>query len=241
VNRVIALRAVRRARALAWISGSAVLLLPRWVMLLIAGGWALMLSHAIRHGAHAHHANLTASEELAGWMAMVVAMMLPTTASGLHELSLRSYRDRRTRAHVLYVCTMLGVWLVAGLPLVALRSWPASHDLRVAAVAFAMAALWALTPWRQALVQACHRTLPLAPSGLAADRSAVVQALVATMPCVAACGALMAGCLLTGHRLVPMLVGAAATWAEKVQFRPDARPQVAAATFLAVWCLLAAV
>jgi hypothetical protein len=209
-------------------------------MVLVAGGWAMMLSHALRHGAHAHHAHLTATEELVGWMAMVAAMMLPTTASGLHELSLRSYRDRRTRARVVYVGTMLGVWLVAGLPLVALRGWPRSHDLRVAAVAFAVAALWACTPWRQRLVQACHRTIPLAPSGWAADRSVVVQVLVATVPCVAACGALMAGCLLTGHRLVPMLVGAAATWTEKLQFRPDARPQVAAALSLAVWCLLAA-
>jgi hypothetical protein len=227
-----------RARVVSWVAWQAAVATPAWVCVAVAVAWVFLLAHGLAHGAHAHHLAMSPGAELLGWTAMVVAMMVPALPGNLRDVAQRSYRSRRQRAMAGYLVGYVAVWTVAGVPVLAVRAQVWSHDLTVAAIVFALAALWALLPVRARFVAACHRRIPLAPQGWRADRSALAQGIVTAIPCVATCGWMMLGCALTGHRLLPMLVGSGVVWIEMYQFRPDARPALAGAALLAAWCLL---
>jgi len=226
-----------RAIAVSWVVREAALATPGWVSALVAAAWILVVAHGFGHGSHAHHVPLSPPQELAGWLAMVVAMMVPSLSGNLRDVAQRSYRDRRQRAMVMYLLGYLLVWVLTGLPVIVLRAQPWSHDLALAGIAFVLAAVWASTPLRARFVAACHRRIPLASRGRRADASAFTQGTVTAAPCVATCGWMMVGCALTGHRLPPMLLGAVVAWVEAYQFRPDSRPAAGGALLLAAWCV----
>jgi hypothetical protein len=227
-----------RARVVSWVAWQAALAAPAWVCVAVAAAWVFVLGHGLAHGAHAHHVVMSSGAELLGWIGMVVAMMVPALPGNLRDIAQRSYRSRRQKAIALYLAGYVAVWTLAGMPVLVVRAQTWSHDLTIAAIVFAIASLWAWVPVRARFVAACHRRIPLAPQGWLADGSVLAQGVVTAIPCVVTCGPMMLGCALTGHRLLPMLVGSLVTWIEMYQFREDRRPALAGASLLAAWSLV---
>jgi predicted metal-binding membrane protein len=212
-----------------------------WALALAALAWAQMLGHGLAHGGCACQDLMSPGDELVAWMGMVVAMMVPTLTEGVRDMSLRSYRFRRRRAIASYLLGYLTCWVIAGIPAVALRQWPAAHDGRAAAVAFAAAAAWTLLPLRRRWQLRCHRRIPLTPIGARADLDSFCQGVANGVPCVAMCWPLMLACTLTGHSLVAMLASAILTLKEKQMFRPRPRPIALAMAGLTLWTFVRAI
>src|SRR5947209_4448230 len=63
----------------------------------------------------------TAEAEVASWMLMVGAMMLPTTTAAVRDVAARSYRGRRPRAVLEYLLGYMTCWILAGTVFVFLR------------------------------------------------------------------------------------------------------------------------
>jgi predicted metal-binding membrane protein len=125
-------------------------------------------------------------------------------------------------------------WTVLGVLAIILHRLLWAHPHATAAVAFALAAGWALLPLRRRAMVACHRVIPLAPSGWRADRDCLRYGLSIGVACVTTCWLLMLGCALTGHALPAMVAGAAIAARERRSFRPPLRTVAAAIAALAV-------
>jgi predicted metal-binding membrane protein len=201
----------------------------------LSWGWMLVEAAAARSFSCCTPHPSPAADLLA-WIAMTVAMMVPTTLASLRDVATRSYRVRRVRAVLEYLLGYLTWWLVLGVVVVAARQlWPAMHDLRLAAALCVGAAVWALIPARERWFQRCHRRIPLCPIGWRADLDALRQGAVNGAPCVAMCWPLMVACTITGHNLAMMLGGTALALLEKRMFRLERRPLVLGALSLAIW------
>ena len=89
----------------------------------------------------------------------------------------RSLWYRRDRAIGGFLVSYLGPWLLIGLfasaPAAALSLDGRSYLPALAALGFAVAAAWQLTPIRRRALWSCHRTAPLAPHGWRADRDCI--------------------------------------------------------------------
>lgn len=204
----------------------------------ITAAWGYMLAHAVSARRFACcPAYPTAGEELIGWLAMAVAMMLPSKLAAVRDVAARSYRARRVRAACGYMVGYLAWWLAAGVIVLAVRSLPASHEIRTATWLCAIAAVLAILPLRARLFRLCHRTIALCPVGWRADRDAIRQGSLHGWPCVATCWPLMLACTITGHNLVMMAAGTALAYLESQMFRLERRPLVAGAILLGAWTL----
>ena len=103
-------------------------------------------------------------------MLMTVAMMLPMVAEHVRLTAERSLWRRRHRAMAGFVTGYLGLWALGGVVVALLPLHPSG---RTAAIAFAIAGVWQLTPWKRRGLVGCHRTMPLAPRGWRADADCV--------------------------------------------------------------------
>ena len=148
----------------------------------VAAAWALLLVHplAVAAGVHAHE-----RPTLGSWTVMAAAMMLPAAIPAAHHVAVNSLRWRRHRAVATYVGAYLAVWVAYGAVLVAL---PARPPLPVA---LAVAAAWQVSPWQARALRACHRTVPLPPTGRRATRAVLRFGGRNAAACVATCWALM--------------------------------------------------
>jgi len=194
-----------------------------WAVALAAVCWGGMVTHALQHGAHAHHHLMTTPAELLHWLLMVIAMMVPLMLDPVRMVAFRSYRHRRHIAIATFLVGYLAVWWAAGLPVAWLRSLAWSHTHHTAAVAFALSALWLLSPLHDRALKSCHGQRPIAPSGWPAIRDACVHGMRLGGACVVSCWPLMVACTLTGHSLIAMLGGAAVSVLERLSFRPPTR------------------
>jgi predicted metal-binding membrane protein len=211
----------------------------RLVMALVALAWLWMLGDALtarRFTCCAPHPS--AAEDLRGWIAMIVAMMMPAAVAGIADVARRSYRVRRLRAAACYVAGFVAWWLVFGVAVVAGRRLAVAHDPRAATVFCLFAVLWAFVPMRQRWHVRCHHMIPLCPVGRRADVDAFRQGAIHGAPCVAICWPVMMACAVTNHSLVLMIAGALLAWTEKRA--PRVRPGTAALGNLALagWTLL---
>lgn len=109
----------------------------------------------------------------AGWLLMVMAMMLPPALPMTRHVIQNSKRYRRQRAGLLFAGSSLLVWVGAGGLLVGLSAYAAAFEHRrwLLGGSLLLAALWELTPHKKRAVKACHRTIPLPPDGGKADRA----------------------------------------------------------------------
>ena len=111
------------------------------------------------------------------WSFMVLAMMLPLVLGPIRATARRSLWYRRDRAIGGFLVGYLGPWLLIGLfasaPAAALSLDGRSYLPALAALGFAVAAAWQLTPIRRRALWSCHRTAPLAPHGWRADRDCI--------------------------------------------------------------------
>jgi predicted metal-binding membrane protein len=205
-------------------------------MALAVLAWVAMALHVLAGG----HVCCAASPaaEWSAWMAMIVAMMVPTLGDALRDVALRSYRVRRGRAVGLYVAGYLATWALVGMVVAALRQVPAMRAPWAAVAAFSFGAMWTLLPVRARWIAGCHRRIPLAPIGLRADIDALRQGAVNGAPCVAMCWPVMVGCALAGHAPVVMVAGACLTLVEKRMYFPRALPVALGIAALGAWVLL---
>lgn len=162
---------------------------------------------------------------LAGWVVMVVAMMLPTACDPLVHVRERTLRRLRPGCLALFLCGYVGVWTLAGVILLA-----ASVTVRMAspgpvaplAVAGAVALAWQVSPWKQVALNQCHRRPGLAAFAPAAYWSALAFGLRLGFWCLASCWALMAAALMVpAYHVAVMAFLAACIWAERLE---PARP-----------------
>jgi predicted metal-binding membrane protein len=202
--------------------------------ILVAIAWSWMVVEAMRGHRFACCGSWPGwPEEAAGWLAMVCAMMLPTTLGSQRDVARRSYRVRRTRAVAAYIAGYLLVWASLGIAVVAVRQLPATHLPLVAPSLCIAHAIWVLLPVRQRWFTACHRQIPLHPVGGRADVDAAHQGLAHGTPCAAMCWPLMIACTATGHAAGMMVGGAALVVVEKRMFRLRRSPLVVGSLALA--------
>jgi hypothetical protein len=207
---------------------------PEWWSLgLVALAWWTVVPPASTALGPVHH-HLSFLGELLTWGQMVVAMMVPLMLAPLRWVAFQSFRYRRHRAILLFLLGFLGPWMLLGIGAAWLRTLDWSHTPLLASGLFGLATLWVLVPVRRQALVFCHRTVPLAPTGWAADRDCLRFSLRVGASCVATCGILMLACAATGHNFVAMLGGTVLGALEYRSFRPPTRPIVAGALLLAV-------
>lgn len=217
---------------------------PEWWACALSGvAWVVLLFACWRHAGHAIHHRMGFGEELAHWLLMIAAMMLPLTRQAMWFTALGSLWRRRHRAIVGFLVGFFAPWLVLGVGVAALRTstlW--THTYGAAAMVFVLALLWMMTPvYRRGLV-ACHRTYPLAPVGWRADRDCVNYGAHIGFWCCSTCWLMMAGCALAGHGLVALGGGMAVGMLERGVgfFWASRRVRLGCVLALAVWYGLAA-
>ncbi len=149
----------------------------------------------------------TFAEDAVGWIAMVIAMMVPTAIDTLRDLVRRTYRARRWRAAGLYLFGFLFWWLVLGAVLMVARQYTVWHETRTAVVLCAVHALWTFVPARARWHADCERRILLYPVGMRADVDAFRQGAVHGAACVKMCWPLMVACAVTNHSLLLMIAG----------------------------------
>ena len=211
-----------------------------WCLGLSAAAWAAMIHHGLAHWGHAHHARASAAGEWLHWMEMVAAMMLPLALGPVRAAAFRSLRSRRHRAIGVFLLGYLAPWALLGGAVAGLRGVAWTHTHGVAAAAFALAAAWTLAPAHGRALVACHRSVPLAPSGWRADADGLRFGVVVGAACAASCWATMLACALTGHDLPAMLGGAAIGALERASFRPRTAAAAVASLVLAAGYAIAA-
>jgi predicted metal-binding membrane protein len=195
---------------------------------LVASAWMGLAAHA----GHQHQLGV------GGWVAMVVAMMLPATLPVARAVSFRSMWRRRYRAPAIFLTTYVVIWAAFGT--VALALWSIAGTQRpvgsgTAAGALLLAgAAWHLTAQHNRFLKRCHRTLPLRSRGFAADRSCVRYGAYHGWQCLGTCWPLMLAMIPGHHQPALMIaVGALSTW-ERVARRPRRRVCAAILAVLAV-------
>lgn len=196
-----------------------------WCAALSCLAWAMLLQGAWTHAGHAaHRMAQPLSLELAHWLLMVAAMMIPFLLPTLRAAAVSSLWSRRHRAMALVLTGYLAPWLALGAAAAAIRSLPVMHSPFAPAIAFSAAALYIASPWHSRGLIRCHRRVPLAPEGWRADRDCLHYGFVIGNACVTSCWLLMLACALTGHDAIAMLAGLAIAIAERRSLRPRSRP-----------------
>lgn len=163
----------------------------------------------------------------AGWLAMIVAMMLPNTVDALVHVRNRTLRRLRPACLALFLVGYVGVWMLAGAAFLG-----AAVTLRIAspgtvlplAGATVVAAVWQISPWKQVALNRCHRRPSLAAFAPAACRDALAFGGSQGLWCLSSCWALMAMSLAApaSHSAVMALV-AGLVWTERLE--PATRPR----------------
>jgi predicted metal-binding membrane protein len=184
-----------------------------WALALSMGAWGVLLADGVHR-------------RMAAWSFMVVAMMVPLLVGPIRTTAARSLWHRRHRAIAIFLAGYLTLWIAAGVGVALLSSLlglnGGSPHALVVASSFALAAGWQLAPAKRRALNACHRTMPLAPRGGRADRDCFRYGARIGVYCLASCWALMLACMLTGHT-TEVLVGVALVLAEERYLRLTGR------------------
>jgi predicted metal-binding membrane protein len=207
---------------------------PEWWAVALAGGaWLAVSARALAGGDHLSHTGTTIAGAVTQWILMIVAMMVPTLIDSIREVAGRSFWHRRHRAVAVFLAGYLSAWILFG-ALLAVPAAALPPELRrnLLPMVLLIAAAWQLSPVKWRSVMACHRRIPLAPSGWAATRDCLKQGWAIGHPCIVACGPLMIACALV-HDVRLMTAVAALGWFERAAFRPRPYPAIAVLAVLA--------
>jgi hypothetical protein len=204
-----------------------------WSIVLCTIGWWAMLNHGWQHASCGPHHWMTFSQEVLYWMLMVAAMMLPLSLDTVRLTAARSLWNRRHRAIAGFLIGYFAPWFALGIAVGSLRAAAWTHLYAASAAAFALAALWQITPIYSNSLIACHRRPILSPLGWRADMSAISYGWNVGVPCLTSCWPLMVACAFTGHDLVAMIGGMALGVCERHAFRPRTRIMIAGTLLLA--------
>ncbi len=186
--------------------GAGAVVAAAWVALLVfdAHGQSAMPDMAVPAG----HVWSHVADGLPYWALMSIAMMGPAALAGVRHTGLNSLRWRRRRAMAEFATTYLAVWMAFGVVVLAADGLLGMHGSAALAVVLTAAAMWQLSPLKRRWLRDCHRSVPLPPSGLAADRGALRFGLRNGRACLGSCWCLM--CVMT---VAPGAPGAHIFWA----------------------------
>ena len=173
--------------------------------------------------------------EWRGWVAMVLAMMLPIVAPYARRVAMRSLWHRRHRAMAWFVLGYLVVWLAIGAVLVGvLVAVGHTHPgPAVLAAALLGAAGWQVSAPRRRVMRRCGALRPTAPRGWRADRDCADAGLRIGLRCAFTCGPVMLA-MAVSHGLV-LMGGLLAVLLSERSRGPN--PERRAGRPLEAWCL----
>ncbi len=128
------------------------------------------------------------------WLAMLLAMMTPLIALPLSHVRASSLAARQWRATAGFLLGYFGVWMCAGIPMLA-----AAFALRLLAgsvpatflAASLLALVWSANPLHKAAQNRSHRLRRIGLFGLAADRDCIIFGAALGGWCLASCWAWM--------------------------------------------------
>lgn len=214
--------------------------LVAWLLLLLplTGSRFTLVPH--HHHAAARMSALWAGEVL-WWIVMMVAMMWPLIIDRMRVTAGRSLWARRNWAVAIFLLGYVGPWMFGGLVVAALvvllraRGWMSPAALLIV---FALAAIWQLTPGKERALRLCHRTIPLAPEGLQANRDCLRYGWMIGASCLLSCGVLMAACAASGHNMAAMVGSGSIGFVERYAVRPKQGLLSSAIAGLAIVCTL---
>jgi predicted metal-binding membrane protein len=146
------------------------------------------------------------------WLAMLLAMMTPLIALPLSHVRASSLVARRWRAAAGFVLGYFGVWMCAGVPLLAaafaLRLLAGSVPAAFLATSL-LALVWSANPLQKAAQNRAHRLRRIGLFGLAADRDCMIFGAALGGWCLASCWAWMLVPLFAPAAHVPAMVAVA--------------------------------
>jgi hypothetical protein len=210
-----------------------------WSVVLCWFAWGVMLVGGLRTGGHSVQ-HTAFAHELASWMLMVAAMMVPLVLHAVRTTAVSSFWVRRHRAVAGFLIGYLAPWLVIGVAASGLREGSWAHTYAAAGLSFGIAALWQQTPMHRRALIACHIRQPLVPLGWRADFDCLRFGGAVGIACVWSCWPLMLACTFAGHSPIAlagcMVVGAAERWS----FRPRVRTMIAVTLAMASYFLVLA-
>jgi predicted metal-binding membrane protein len=166
--------------------------------------------------------------DLAMWLVMVVAMMLPTALPAVRHVAQNTLRWRRRRAVASFVGVYLAIWATFGLAMLLAAPLISPIDSRTLLMAaLLLAGVWQFTPQKHRALAACHRSVPLPPTGRAATRGVLRFGRINGLACLRSCWAMMlAMATVSSDALVMMLVLAGVLTVEKRSQRPRRTAQI---------------
>jgi predicted metal-binding membrane protein len=187
---------------------------PEWAATAVAlSGWVLLITLLAR-GHHRH------SPDLQHWVAMSVAMMVPSTLPAVRGIAFTSLWSRRHRAAGIFVASYVAVWTAFGAVAIPVRTLLPFGGPTPLAGALVLAAAWELAPAKRRALRACLLSDPIPPRGWKADVGCARAGVVYGRRCVVACWALMLAMLAPGVVSLPlMLLVAGIVGAEKLLVR----------------------
>jgi predicted metal-binding membrane protein len=189
---------------------------PEWWALTISAAAWLSIVTGFGHSGHGRMHDHVVLRQLAEWIVMTAAMMIPMTVPAIRTTAQRSFWKRRHRASAWFLIGYVGLWTAAG---IAVSLLPVQAGSGAAAIAFAAAAVWQLTRWKRRAVVACHWRMPLAPRGWRSDRDCLLYGWRSGLRCSLSCGLLMLACALAGHSPLATAVGTGVALAERYAVR----------------------
>lgn len=177
-----------------------------WMGLLGWHGAATVTSGGVHHGPGGE----VPGADLAIWMVMAAAMMLPVTFPAIGHVAFNSIRARRQRAMAVYVLAFTAPWLAFGLLVLAGRSvliaadvW---NDRAMLGLTLVVAAAWQLTRAKRRALYQCQQTVPLPPLGWRADVGCARFGLLQAWRCMRSCWALMLVMASAERALLPTML-----------------------------------
>lgn len=160
------------------------------------------------------------------WALMVMAMMLPLVAADAEHLRARAFRRDQTRAVLAFLAGFLGMWLLLGIPVIALTlvaraGLHAFGPTLAILLPLLLAAFWILGPNYRRVLTRCHFRPVLPAAGPPLYRAALRYGLSAATRCAAGCLPLMLGMQLAGGGMIGMLLLSLLLIAARRAQRPD--------------------
>jgi predicted metal-binding membrane protein len=177
------------------------------------------------------------------FMVMAIAMMLPSATGPVRLVAALSLWRRRGRAIAEWIAAFNLVWLLAGAAILGARELVISDDLLrpgdlTLMIGLLLAAGWQLTPIKRRALAGCHRTRPLAPSGLRADRDCLLYGATIGRDCLVSCGPMMAAMTLGDENQAILMLGMTTiVLAERFRHRTPRRASAMALGVLAAAAL----
>jgi predicted metal-binding membrane protein len=182
-----------------------------WVALLWLhlGRHPTVAAHSAQHGSHhavvladfgsvsgliAETSGMSIGMWLGMWTLMCAAMMIPTVIPAIRHVAANSLRRRAGRSIAVLVGTYLAGWFVFGLVALALLTLVRWLDVPAWVMLLSViliGILWLVLPVQRRFRWACHKSVPLPPTGWRAVRGCARFGCRQALACVGICWPLM--------------------------------------------------